>query len=255
MAHCREKVGLTLRELGEATELDRSYLHDVEKGKNASPRVSLIVKLAASLNVPCRRITSGVTWEPDSAAFRIEAMAEEADTALERLGGNLLRARRRAGVSQQALGVRASVDRGDVVDFERANRNFRIFTVVRLASALEADLAALFSGVTDWYVRPLPPPEYATGDEPPSKSERDALLVRLWREGKPEREIAEALDLTVGAVGPYVRELRDAGEHVPYRREARRGIERAARIRRRGHCAPRRGAPGSGKREPIAPRA
>jgi transcriptional regulator with XRE-family HTH domain len=255
MAYCRERVGLTLRELGEATELDRSYLHDVEKGKNASPRVSLIVKLAASLNVPCRRITSGVTWEPDSAAFRIEVAVEEADTTLERLGGNLLRARRRAGVSQQALGVRASVDRGDVVDFERANRNFRIFTVVRLASALEADFAELFSGVTDWYVRPLPPPEYAPGDQPPSKSERDALLVRLWREGKPEREIAEALDLTVGAVGPYVRELRDAGEHVPYRREARRGVERAARIRRRGHCAPRRNAPRSGRREPVAPRA
>jgi transcriptional regulator with XRE-family HTH domain len=233
MAHCREKVGLTLRELGEATELDRSYLHDVEKGKNASPRVSLIVKLAASLNVPPRRITAGVTWEPGSVAFRIEAMAEEADTALERLGGNLLRARRRAGVSQQALGARASVDRRDVVDFERANRNFRIFTVVRLASALEADLAGLFSDVTDWYVRPLPPPEYAPGIGPPSKSERDELLVRFWREGMPEREIAEALDLTVGAVGPYVRELRDAGERLPYRRAARRGVERAARIRRR----------------------
>jgi transcriptional regulator with XRE-family HTH domain len=236
MAHCREKVGLTLRELGEATELDRSYLHDVEKGKNASPRVSLIVKLAASLNVPPRRITSGVSWEPDSAAFRIETMAEEADTALERLGGNLLRARRRAGVSQQALGARASVDRGDVVDFERANRNFRIFTVVRLASALETDLAELFSGVTDWYVRPLPAPEYAPGDGPPSKSERDALLARLWKEGKPEREIAEALDLTVGAVGPYVRELRDAGENLPYRRPPRSAIEKAARRRRGGCC-------------------
>jgi transcriptional regulator with XRE-family HTH domain len=185
-------------------------------------------------------MTAGVTWEPDSAAFRIEAMAEEADTALERLGGNLLRARRRTGVSQQALGARASVDRRDVVDFERANRNFRIFTAVRLASALESDFAELFSDMTDWYVRPLPPPEYAPGDQPPSKSERDALLVRLWKEGKPEREIAEALDLTVGAVGPYVRDLRDAGEHLPYRREARRGAERAARIRRRGDCEPRR---------------
>jgi hypothetical protein len=37
-----------------------------------------------------------------------------------------------------------------VVNFERANRNFRIFTAVRLASALETDFAELFSGVTNW---------------------------------------------------------------------------------------------------------
>jgi hypothetical protein len=79
---------------------------------------------------------------------------------------------------------------------------------------------------------PLPAPEYAPGDLPPTKAERDTLLMRLWRQGKPEREIADALDLVPAAVGPYVRELRDAGKDLPYRRPPRSAVERAARHRR-----------------------
>jgi transcriptional regulator with XRE-family HTH domain len=232
VAHHRHAAGLTLRELGEATELDRSYLHHVERGESL-PRLGLIVKLAGSLNVRCGHLTSGIVWKPSVGAFRIEPDGET-DTPLARLGQNALRERRRVGASQQALGARASIDRSDVVDFENGNRNFRVFTAVRLAGALEVDIAELFSGVADWYVRPLPAPEYAPGDRPPTKSERDAVLVRLWQEGRPEREIAEALDLKPEAVGPYVRELRDAGRHLPYRRPPRRAIEIAARRRRRG---------------------
>jgi transcriptional regulator with XRE-family HTH domain len=227
----RHAAGLTLRELGEATELNRSYLHHVEKGERL-PRLSLIVKLAGSLNVPCGHLTSGIVWKPSIGAFRIEPVGET-DTPLARLGRNALRKRRRIGASQRALGTRASIDRSDLVDFENGNRNFRVFTAVRIAGALGVDIAELFSGVADWYVRPLPAPEYVPGDRPPTKSERDAVLVRLWREGRPEREIAEALDLTPGSVGAYVGELRNAGEHLPYRRPARRAIEIAARRRRR----------------------
>jgi transcriptional regulator with XRE-family HTH domain len=234
VARHRHAAGLTFRELGEATEFDRSYLSHVEKGERL-PRLALVVKLAGSLNVRCERLTSGIVWEPGFGAFRIEAEVE-IDTPLKRLGQNALRERRRVGVSQQALSARASIDRNDVVDFEGGNRNFRVFTAVRLAGALDVDTAELFSGVADWYVRPLPAPEYAPGDRPPTKPERDALLMRLWREGRPEREIAEALDLKPEAVGPYVRELRDAGRHLPYRRPPRRAVEAAAR-RRRGHTS------------------
>ncbi|HET8862160.1 MAG TPA: helix-turn-helix domain-containing protein [Solirubrobacterales bacterium] len=230
VAHHRHAAGLTFRELGEAAELDRSYLNRIEKGE-LLPRLGLIVKLAGCFNVRCGRLTSGILWEPSFGAFRIEADGET-DTPLKRLGQNALRKRRRIGVSQQALSSRASIDRNDVVDFEGGNRNFRVFTAVRLAGALRVDIAELFSGVADWYVRPLPAPEYAPGDRPPTKSERDAVLVRLWREGRPEREIAEALDLKPEAVGPYVRELRDAGRHLPYRRPPRRAVEIAARRRR-----------------------
>jgi transcriptional regulator with XRE-family HTH domain len=228
----RQAAGLTLRELGEATEVDRTYLHRIENGRAGIPRVSLVVRLAASLSVPCTRVTEGIVWDPSVGRFKLEAERGK-DAGRKRLGQNVRRARRRMNISQQALGARASLCRGDVVDFERGSRNFRIFAAVKLAGALGVDLADLFSGVGGWYVRPLPAPEYGPEDHPPTKAERDALLARLWREGRPERDIADALDLKIGAIGSYVRELRDAGGHLPYRRAPRREVEAAARRRRR----------------------
>lgn len=231
VAFHRQIAGLTLRELGEATEVDRTYLHRIENGRAGVPRVSLVVRLAASLNVSCARVTAGIVWDPSIGTFKLEAERDD-DAGRKRLGQNIRCARRRTNISQQVLGPRAAMCRGDVVDFERGSRNFRIFTAVRLAGALGVDLADLFSEVGGWYVRPLPAPEYGPEDHPPTKAERDALLARLWREGRPERDIADALELTIGAVGSYVRELRDAGEHLPYRRPPRRATEAAARRRR-----------------------
>ncbi|HEY5709321.1 MAG TPA: helix-turn-helix domain-containing protein [Solirubrobacterales bacterium] len=232
VAFHRRQAGLSQEQLSEAIETERSYVSQTERGTFV-PRIGLVVKLAASLNIRCARVTSGVTWEPSMGAFYVEATEDESGTASKRLGHNALRARQRIGFSQQTLGARASMSRGDVVDFERGNRNFRIFAAVRLAGALEVDLAELFSGVVDWNVRPLPPPEYEPGTRP-TKAERDAILARLWREGRPEQEIAEALDLEVASVGPYVRELRDVGVDLPYRRPPRSAVERMARRRRRG---------------------
>jgi transcriptional regulator with XRE-family HTH domain len=228
----RQAARLTLRELGEAIEVDRTHLHRIENGRAGLPRLSLVVKLAAGLNVRCARVTAGIAWDPGAGKFMLE-VEDDAETTMKRLGENVRRARRAMNVSQQALGARAAMSRGDVVDFERGSRNFRIFTVVRLVGALGVDLARLFAGVESWYVRPLPAPEYGQGDRPPTKAERDDLLIRLWREGRSERDIAEAMDLEVASVGPYVREFRDAGARLPYRRAPRRGVEAAARCRRR----------------------
>jgi transcriptional regulator with XRE-family HTH domain len=229
----RLRAGLTFRQLGEATETDHTFLYRIEKSGH-TPQLSLIVKLAGSLNVVCESITSGIAWEPAARAFflvRSDPDGRELPAVL--LGREVLRARRRLGLSQQTLADRALMSRSEVGDFERGKRDFRLFSAVRIASALEVDIAELFSALVDWYVRPLSAPEYAHGDQPPSKSERDTLLVRLWREGKPEREIAEALDLAAVAVGPYVRELRDAGIDLPYRRPPRSIAEKSARRRRR----------------------
>jgi transcriptional regulator with XRE-family HTH domain len=229
----RHEAGLTQEQLGEAIESDRTYVHRIEAGRNM-PRLALMVKLAAGLNVQCSRITAGVFWRPSSGRFCLDEGATEPKVGIRRLGQNVREARRRLDASQQALGIRAGISRSDIVDFEQGQRNFRIFTAVKLAGALEVDLAGLFSGVEDWYARPLPAPEYAPGDKPPSKAERDALLLRLWREGKPERDIAEILKLAGGSVAPYVRELRDSGIDIPYRRAPRTTMEAAARRRRDG---------------------
>gem|GEM_PF-738335 len=234
----REEADLTLRQLSEAAETHFTHLSRVERGKSGVPQLALILRLAGSLNVRCGLISAGVAWDSTTGSFRVQDAIPERQTALGCLGQNVLRARRRADLSQQALSDRASMSRGDLVDFERGARNFRNFTVIRLAGALEIGFAELFAGVASWHIRPLAAPEFLPG-EGPTKAERDGLLVRLWRQGRPEREIAEALDLERTSVGPYVRELRDAGEDLSYRRPPRGSTEVAARRRRQG-CLPRR---------------
>ena len=234
----REKAGLSLKRFSEAAETHFTHLSRVEGGKSHVPQLALILKLAGSLNVRCGLLAAGIAWNSTSGSFQVQNDLSEPHPALVRLGQSVLRARHRTDLSQQALSDRASMSRGDLVDFERGARNFRIFTVVRLAGALEIDIAELFTGVADWHIRPLAPPEFLPG-EAPTKSERDQLLVRLWREGRGEREIAEALDLARASIGPYVRELRDAGVELPYRRQPRSRAERAARHRRGDrHAAP-----------------
>jgi transcriptional regulator with XRE-family HTH domain len=203
----------------------------IENGREGIPRLALILKLAAGLNVRSGLVTAGIRWDSTSRSFYLEDVSPE-PPSLVRLGLNAFRARHRLGLSQQALADRASIGRGDVVDFERGARNFRLLMVIRLAAALDIGFAELFVGVASWNLRPLPAPEFLPGERP-SKTDRDRQLVRLWSEGRPEEEIANALGLSKAAVGPYVRELRDAGEHLPYRRPPRRAVEAAARLRRR----------------------
>jgi transcriptional regulator with XRE-family HTH domain len=229
----RAESGLTLRQLEEATETHFTHLSRIERGGSKIPQLALILKLAGSLNVRCGLITAGVIWDPAAQAFCVEELPPEHHTVAGRLGANVKQARLQADLSQQSLADRASMSRGDLVDFERGNRNFRIFTVVRLVGALGLGFEQMFAGVANWHFRPLAPPEFLPGERP-TKEERDQLLIRLWWEGRPEAEIAEALDLSRKAVGPSVRDLRDAGEDLPYRRPPRRDVEAAAR-RRRGH--------------------
>jgi len=228
----RLRAGLTFRQLGEATETDHTFLYRIEKSGH-TPQLSLAVKLAGGLNVTCESITSGIVWEPTSRTFGlVRSDLDDREPPAVLLGREVLRVRRRLGSSQQALADRAGMSRSEIGDFERGKRDFRLFSAVRIAGALEVDVAELFSALADWYVRPLPAPEYAYGTRPPSKAERDALLMQLWYGGKSEREIAETLELSVAAVGPYVRELRDAGRRLPYRRPPRGVVERSARRRR-----------------------
>lgn len=46
---------------------------------------------------------------------------------------------------------------------------------------------------------------------------RDDLLISLWNQGLPMREIAARLDTTVNALNPRINRLRREGRPVPYR--------------------------------------
>jgi transcriptional regulator with XRE-family HTH domain len=70
-------------------------------------------------------------------------------TIPERFGANLLRARKRSGLSQEALAVRASLHRTEIGLLERGERLPRIDTVVKLAGALSISPSELIVGI-DW---------------------------------------------------------------------------------------------------------
>jgi transcriptional regulator with XRE-family HTH domain len=66
-----------------------------------------------------------------------------------RFGQNLSRCRRQAGLSQEELGVRASLHRTAVGQLERGERVARADTVVKLAGSLSISPAELLEGL-EW---------------------------------------------------------------------------------------------------------
>ena len=72
----------------------------------------------------------------------------------ERFGRNLRRVRRREGLSQEELAVRASLHRTEIGLLERGERVPRIDTLLRLAGSMAIPPGELLDGI-DW----VPPPE------------------------------------------------------------------------------------------------
>jgi ribosome-binding protein aMBF1 (putative translation factor) len=66
----------------------------------------------------------------------------------ERVGKNLRRARRREGLSQEQLALRAGLHRTEVGRLERGDRICRIDTLLRLAGAMAISPGELLEGIT-----------------------------------------------------------------------------------------------------------
>lgn len=64
-----------------------------------------------------------------------------------RFGQNVARCRRRAGLTQKEVALRASMERTQVGILERGERLPRIDTLTRLAGALNASVAELLAGI------------------------------------------------------------------------------------------------------------
>lgn len=67
----------------------------------------------------------------------------------ERFAANLARIRRWRGLSQEELGVRASLHRTEISGLERGLRTPRIDTLVKLAGGLQVDPGELLEGI-EW---------------------------------------------------------------------------------------------------------
>jgi transcriptional regulator with XRE-family HTH domain len=65
----------------------------------------------------------------------------------QRLGENLRRTRRRVGLSQEQVAVRASLHRTEVGLLERGGRVARVDTLVQLAGAMSVHPADLLDGI------------------------------------------------------------------------------------------------------------
>jgi transcriptional regulator with XRE-family HTH domain len=65
----------------------------------------------------------------------------------ERFAANLRQARIAVGISQEELGERCDLHRTEISLLERAGREPRLGTIVKLAAALETTLAALCEGL------------------------------------------------------------------------------------------------------------
>lgn len=70
-------------------------------------------------------------------------------TVREKFAANLRRARRRSGLSQEALAARAELHRTQIGLLERGARMPRIDTVIKLAVALDCNPADLIAGI-EW---------------------------------------------------------------------------------------------------------
>jgi len=68
-------------------------------------------------------------------------------TVSEKFGENLMLIRRRAKLSQEELGFRASLHRTEIGQLERGDRLPRIDTLVKLAGALSVPPGDLLKGV------------------------------------------------------------------------------------------------------------
>lgn len=89
----------------------------------------------------------------------------------EGFGGNLRRVRRREGLSQEQLAIRASVHRTEIGRLEHGERACRIDTLIRLAGAMAVPPGELLGGI-DWVPGPQTSGAFALGDSPRAAAPR-----------------------------------------------------------------------------------
>jgi len=88
----------------------------------------------------------------------------------DRFGDNLRRVRRREGLSQDELAVRASLHRTEIGKLENTERVPRIDTLIRLAGAMAVPPAELLDGIA-WVPRPRRGGAFAFGSNSSRRSQ------------------------------------------------------------------------------------
>jgi transcriptional regulator with XRE-family HTH domain len=89
----------------------------------------------------------------------------------ERFGDNLRRIRRREGLSQEELAVRASLHRTEIGKLENTERVPRIDTLIQLAGAMAVPAGELLDGIY-WVPGPEPRGTFTFSSGPRARSQR-----------------------------------------------------------------------------------
>ena len=140
----RTESGLSQVALSEATGLDRAAISFLERAER-SPDLSTLVRVARALETTPSAMLEGIGTEVHGFArpsYRGVGREPEA-----RLGANLRAARHQAGLSQEALGFEAEVDRAAISVYERGGRGPNLRTVLKLCRALGLRPSQLLAGV------------------------------------------------------------------------------------------------------------
>ncbi|MBS1885628.1 MAG: helix-turn-helix domain-containing protein [Actinobacteria bacterium] len=242
----RERAGLTLQQLGDATEFQVPPLSKLET-RGLDFKLTTLVRLAAGLNVPCSAVIGGARWDVAQQTFRLpcENPSPASTTVGATVGANARRIRRSKGLSRPAVAARIDASKRYVAVFETSPRIRAATKVVALAAALGVGVGALLDGVCDWYVRPLPPAEGDDVDEVALQAHRVETLLRLWGEGHGLDRIALELGMSAGHVSGLLNRLRAGGVEVPYRNRPASPAHLRTRLRRRRAARPRLSPGGS----------
>lgn len=145
MRDARHRANLSQVGLAEVTGLDRAAISFLERADRA-PDLSTLIRVAQALSVKPGDLLRGLG--PVDSAARGPRFSEPppSERALH-FGKNLRWARKRVGMSQEALAFEAKVDRAAISVYERGVREPNLRTILKLSEALELRPAALLRGI------------------------------------------------------------------------------------------------------------
>jgi transcriptional regulator with XRE-family HTH domain len=137
----RERAGLAQDDLG----IDRAAISFLERAER-SPDLPTVVRVAHAVGVTPAALLKGV-GDGDSRVRGPRHNADIDGSPAAHFGINLRWGRERAELSQEALALKANVDRAAISVFEHGRRDPNLLTLLKLARTMEIPPAVLLGGV------------------------------------------------------------------------------------------------------------
>lgn len=142
LVRSREHADLSQAEVAQRADLEPTHVSILEHAGRI-PQIDTVIRLAGAIGTEPGELLRGMTWRPSQ---RREGTLVNELSAAEQLGRNLHRLRRKAGLAQEELALRASLHHTTVGAIEAGRTNARMSTLEKLAQGLGAQVAELLEG-------------------------------------------------------------------------------------------------------------